>query len=155
MSEKTTGLSFIEAVRAAQETGCKISRPCKSYEVYLSSSGYNLTAVHYSGADPQDYCPWVEDIRSDDWEIVVPDPPEMIRLMSFGEAMAKVKEGTCVRRKDWEYSFIAKDNLYGLDFINRVQTKKDAGQWRSHFIPSFDEIEATDWIIVEKEDNDE
>ena len=97
----------------------------------------------------------MEDVRSDDWEIV-PKPPKMIRLMSFTEAMAKVREGACVRRKDWVHTFIAKDNPHGIGIIARVGTEKNVRQWRNNFIPSFDEIEATDWIIVEeRRDNDE
>jgi len=142
-TKKTTGLNFIEAVQAAKETGCKIRRPNWIEELHWfidrigqirSSEGCAIMAH-------------IGHIRADDWEIV-PDPPKTIRLMSFGEAMAKVKEGRAVRREDWVHSFIEKDSLFG---IARVKTRKNiAGQWLNHFIPTFEEIEATDWVIVEE-----
>ena len=75
------------------------------------------------------------------------EPPKTIRLMSFGEAMAKMKEGYAVRRKEWVHSRIIKDKQFG---ITRLKTRGDDSKWVERFAPTFEEVEATDWVIAEE-----
>jgi len=125
---KTTGLSFIEAVKAAEETGCKIRRASWIAEVaiFIDSRGYlrdahdDRTGLH------------VDNIRAEDWEIV-PDPP---KTMTGNEAALAVLKGASVMR---------------LSSINKVIYKLDC-DLTTTFVFSLhkENIEATDWVIVEE-----
>ena len=143
---KTTGLNFIEAVTAAKETGCKIRRASWRnvyFVIELCETGKDDNKYYTIYDDPYHFKQ--KDFEADDWEIV--PAPKTIRLMSFVEAMAKVKEGYAVRRKEWVHSSIAKDNCVG---IARLKTRGDDSKWVERFAPTFDEIEAADWGIVEE-----
>ena len=144
-----TGLSFTEIVKAAKETGCRIRRAMWSNAGFALDFCKDDGKYYYTDLMSRrcQYQFLQDDFDADDWNIV-PDSPKTIRLMSFSEAMAKVKEGHAVRRKDWIHSTVKKDKMFN---IARVRWDIDSQSQRiTHFIPTFEDIEATDWIVEDK-----
>ena len=128
---KTTGLNFIEAVKAANE-GKKVRRAGwdDSY-VFVNHGRTNLCgsveAINH-----------VENILAEDWEIV-PDPP---KTMGFMEAMAKVKAGHGVSRNCWSNRFVRNGTF-------TIVVVENASRYAGNYVPTHVDIEATDWVVVE------
>jgi hypothetical protein len=140
MSEprKERNMNFIEAVRAAKETGCKIKRTRWSKDDAL----YCRCSEMYSNDEEEEKLRYVANILADDWQIVA-DPPKEIHLMGFVEAMAKVKSGYAVKRKHWVHAAIVKS---GVGMLRKGKIKDE---WLCRdFIPNHDDIAATDWVVI-------
>ena len=136
---KTTGLNFIEAVKAAN-FGKNIKRKGKD-TIFHSVALKTHTEFRFAGCQMEvDFT--MEDYLAEDWEIVPdPDPPKM---MTFQEAMEKVQEGKSVRRLHWVNDFICRhdDMPHATLHVGNSRTEP--------YIPAFTGIAATDWVIVEE-----
>jgi hypothetical protein len=135
---KTKNMNFIEAVLAAQD-GHKIRRAgwCSAF--------IDKNNKMRNDVNDRLFEPVISDYLADDWEIVL-EPP---KTMTFTKAMAAVKAGKKVRRM-----------IPGWETVN-IETELRGPQKRLNHVaictyaPSFDDIEATDWIEVQEEPNDE
>jgi len=88
---KTTGLDFIEAVKAAK-LGKKIRRKCwHSHEYIYDANG------EYIRRDKSQCNFCFGDYVDEDWEIV-PEPPKTMRFM---EAWEQAKQGKKIARLAW------------------------------------------------------
>lgn len=136
-----TGLSFSEAVKAAMD-GKKIRRACwhKSRAIiFYRGLLQNIDA-------PRTVDMIAKEILADDWEIV-PDP---LKTMGFMDAWAEAKKGKKIARLEWSKDTCAKlvqdcgflklrrCDLKGVHLYNVVEIIKE-------------NIDATDWIVVEEE----
>jgi hypothetical protein len=141
---KTKNMTFSEALQAAK-AGHKIrmARWVPVSYFYLvdkqlfNENGYATSSIHTSY------------LLGDDWEIV-PEPP---KTMTFTEAMAEVKAGKKVRRLSWTYSVVQTNDFIPIERVR--YSREDPTQYHKESFPSFDDIEATDWIEVKEEPNDE
>ena len=139
-------MRIVEAVLAIKTTGCKIRRAgWQNLTTCVAAiHPYNKDIIRFENGSPIEH---INEFLADDWEII-PNTSTTIRLMSFSEAMAKVKDGYAVRREDWIHSTIKKDKMFN---IARVRWDKDSQSQRiTQFIPTFEDIEATDWIVEDK-----
>jgi hypothetical protein len=71
----------------------------------------------------------------EEWELY----EEPVKTYTFTEAIQLMKQGKCIKRKDW-IGFIREQGDSHL-YWNRLGVGR--------FSPTIEEIEATDWIIVE------
>ena len=134
---KITGLNFSEAVHAAKETGRRIRRASwlnKGFVIRLCKDDDR----YYTICDEPHIFVQAE-FDANDWE-VVPNPP---KPMTFQEAMEKVREGKSVRRLQWVNDFICRHNdmPHATLHVGKMHTE--------HYVPTFNSIAATDWVIVE------
>jgi len=129
---KTTGLNFIEAVKAAKE-GKKIRRKYWLTHVYI----YDANG-EYIQHNKRQYNFGFGDYVDEDWEIV-PDPP---KTMGFMEAMAKVKAGHGVSRNCWSNRFVRNGTF-------TIVVVENASRYAGNYVPTHDDIDATDWVVVE------
>jgi hypothetical protein len=152
MERKERNMNFIDAVKAAVD-GKTIK--LKSWRTGSVTTDPKIMGVKYlvCASDYSNAFIATDDMLADDWEIVPAEPPKEIRLMDFKEAMARVKEGKTVRRKNWVHHVVCK-SVSGWWGIDRVTKTKDV-QYARQYIPDFDDIEATDWVVVEKGGCDE
>ena len=124
---KTTGLNFVEAVKAAKE-GRKIRRATWTDNSYVVFRYNHITYEFNECCDPESPHYNCDDYLAEDWEIIAE--------MEFMEAFRLMKQGKDIRRlsvigqKFWGYS-------YNTDVF------------------SINDIEATDWIEVKGDQNDE
>jgi hypothetical protein len=130
---KTTGLNFIEAVKAAKE-GHIIRRDSWCNAVMLISDGTSLVRKGHPGY----YTPTVDSCLSDNWEIVQ-------KPMTFMEAIAKMKEGKSTTRFG---------DLLLLAYIDGRDDPSSSGIMVHTERPPVnrlrvEDVEATDWITID------
>ena len=124
---KTTGLSFIEAVRAAKETGCKIRQNFGHISDKTTLAFNEHGDLTFLDGEPFTF---TVNALTDNWEIVL-DPP---KTMGIYDALKASEQGKKVKRLAWNVH-----DVYPLgSLINKFA--------RSYSIEDF---EATDWVIVE------
>ena len=145
---KTTGLNFIEAVKAAS-TEKKIRREGCVIEIRKNLRYLEL----FNSSDP---VLSVDDYLATDWEIV-PEPP---KTMGFMEAVKEMKQGKITRRTSWhnhdammclspngKFTIIQKNDFTEFERFIKVY----AGPY---FVPEIGDIEATDWIVVDENEGE-
>ena len=140
---KTTEMNFIEAVKIAAETGCKIKRPAW----HKNSLVFNCDGM-LRCADGDSFSNYKEHLLADDWEVV----NEKIETMEWPAALSLLKEGKLVRRLAWP-------STAKLKLTQGNSNTYRFYRWESgHSIPwqyysfSLEDFEADDWVEV-LEDN--
>jgi len=140
---KTTGLNFIEAVKAAMER--KKVRRAKWQDKNTDGSPSCLVVygIYLRFLDGQDFFPSIETILAEDWEIVE-DPP---KTMGFMEAWEQAKLGKKIARLAWDSVDVAvfdeEENCLVHHFVHHNTPVPVQLRIRKLH------IDATDWVVVE------
>jgi len=145
---KTTGLNFIEAVKAAKD-GKKIRNRYWCNHIYVIYKDDKLF-LRRSDEDLNLYQVSASSIIADDWEIV-PDSPE---TMGFMEAWAEAKQGKKIARLEWttgSYAVSVADSNGILRLLERYMS----GTVSTVMHICDRHIDATDWYVVEEEVNND
>lgn len=141
---KTTGLSFIEAVKAA-----------KGYNRIRQAGWYpeisclpRQATLHFPRPDGQDCVVLADELTMNTWE-VVPEPP---KTMSFTEAWEHAKQGRSIAQISWSKGAYAKleTNSYGV-----VRLILHSQRITSTLLMCTEYVDANNWIVVETENNDD
>jgi len=136
---KTTGLNFMEVVRAAKETGCKIRRAdWSNYDFVLKL----WLGRYYTKHEGTLYEFLQEDFDANDWEIV----SELPKTMTFHEMLEMLREGKKVKR----LAFAKCGSKKGVKYIkleDRIFYETSNNNLDSVFTLVLEDIDATDWVI--------
>ena len=137
--EKTTGLNFIEAVKAAK-SGRTVKRLAWASSTFTWNSGIFIN----NDTTPREFTFFTEDYLADDWEVL----PEPSKLMNFVQAWKLLKAGKKVKRLGWavrnDHVMLDRDQKNVVYAIQLEHVKSP----RFHRF-NYEELEATDWIEVE------
>lgn len=107
-------MNFLEAVKLLKlDKNINLMRRTKDFEITYGLIGINLT---------------ITDILAEDWYVIKSEI-----LYPFEEAIASLRKGKSIRRKDWINTFSV-----------------DADDDNYYF--TIDDVNANDWIIIDKEE---
>jgi hypothetical protein len=140
---KTKNMTFTEAVQAAKN-GHKIRQAGWRPPCYL----YFVTDKFTDEEDRAFSRLYRDDFLADDWEIV-PEPP---KTMTFTEAIEKSEGGTPVQRIGWNDLCV----MFGTEGEDQCPLKMSIiDKAYTGDSLTYDDIAATDWIVVTEEPNDD
>jgi len=126
---KTTGMNFIEAVKAAME-GHRVTRKHCTTFVYADTM-YDLMIS--DGKEPRKYVLHNFDVIAEDWEIIP-------RAYSFTEMLGLLGQGKRMKRKEWK---------------NCIYSDRETVRWSTRnnddYVLYLSDIQADDWIVVDEE----
>ena len=142
---KTTGMNFIEAVKAAMER--KKVRRAKWQDKNTDGSPSCLVVygIYLRFLDGQDFFPSIETILAEDWEIVE-DPP---KTMGFMEAWEQAKQGKKIARLSWANGVHAVFDRQDGSLIFCLEKPSTCGNQPRTLFMTRSYIDATDWFVVE------
>jgi carbonic anhydrase/acetyltransferase-like protein (isoleucine patch superfamily) len=135
---KTTGLSFIEAVKYAEENeGTQFRQKSWNPGYYYYIRDYCI-ADGYSGHPPF----YIGNILVNDWEIIPPDPPKTV---TFEKALAALKRNAEIRRSVWEAGLWL--GFLGTKELVLRNHKPDRTVIVQSYRLNNEDLTATDWVI--------
>ena len=140
---KTTGLNFLEAVQAAR-VGHKIRRTSwrpKQHLIYTHNAFYHCCGKIVKCKYEIIYDEYV----ADDWESDIKTP----KTMTFTKVVAGIKNSKKFRRLKWGKTKYLGCTPFLEGSISLYETKKGSLK-RYIWLPTIEEIEATDWVEVKE-----